>query len=223
MNKYDEVINIQNLTKKINGQIVLKQINLRIFSQKGIYGLVGENGSGKSMLLKAICGFIGPTEGEVTVFGSPVGIKGLLAKYTGALIETPGILKQYNCYSNLKYLADISGIKDENSITKALLDVGLDPGDNRPAKKLSLGMMQKLGIAQAILGNPKLLLLDEPTSNVDASSISRLHELFLKLNDNGTTIIIASHRVDEVNKLCSNIITLKNGEVDVPKLSKEGI
>lgn len=219
----DIVVTVNALTKSINRHDVLIDINLQV-EPADFCGIIGRNGSGKSMLLKTISGLIPATTGSVTVFGKQVGNNGSPAHSTGILIESPGLLDRYSAKYQLSVLAEIAGAKDPKSdAIKALAYVGLDPEDKRNVKKYSLGMRQKVGIAIALMGEPKLLLLDEPTSNLDDNSIDDLKKLLVRLNQDGVTILLASHQKSDVEQLCNRIIELKNGRIICDQYIEKGL
>ncbi|MBE6051696.1 MAG: ABC transporter ATP-binding protein [Clostridium sp.] len=206
------VININNLSKISNGKKILDNINLQIESGK-IYGVVGRNGSGKTMLFKAICGLIKPTSGEIFVFDQAIH-KGDLPENTGVIIENPGFLLQYSALKNLKMLASINNNIDEDQIKKAISLVGLDPDDRIPVKKYSLGMKQRLGIAQAIMENPKLLILDEPMNSLDEDGVELIRSILLDLKKQSVTILIASHIKEDIETLCDEVYNMSNGKLE---------
>lgn len=205
------IININNLSKKANGLDILKNISVK-FKEGNIYGIVGRNGSGKTMLFKAICGLINPTDGEVYVFNKCIK-NGTFPNETGVIIETPGFLPQYSAFENLKILASINNKIDDETIKHYISLVTLDPNDKRPVKKFSLGMRQKLGIAQALMENPKLLILDEPMNSLDEDSVELIRSILSDLKNKGVTILLSSHNRDDINKLCDYIYTIKSGEL----------
>lgn len=204
-------VEITQLTKKIKGHVILKDINLTI-AEGELCGIVGENGSGKSMLFKVICGFISPSGGTAKVFGNLVG-NGKYARNTGLLIERPSLLTEYSAMQNLLLLCSIQKKVEKKDIAAIMENLGLDPDDRRPVKKYSLGMKQKLGIAQAIVEGPKLILLDEPSNNLDSGSIVRLHSLLKAYNENNTTIVIASHQREDMDNLAKRVITIHGGSI----------
>lgn len=159
------IIKVINLTKKIKNHEILKSINL-VIEEPGIYGFIGRNGSGKSVLFKTLVGLMVPTVGSITIFDDAIE-KGNFPKHLGGLFDTSGFLKQYSGFRNLKILASILHEIDDKQIRNMLELVGLDSSDKRPISKYSLGMKQRLGIAQAIMENPKLLILDEPMNALD--------------------------------------------------------
>ncbi len=205
-------ITVNNYTKTIKKKTVLNKVNYTFYSGK-IYGLYGKNGCGKTMLLRAICGLILPTEGEILIDDKIIGKDMEFPESVGIIIENMEMLSEYNAFYNLKLLSKIKKIATDSDIRDSLELVGLDPNDKKKVKAFSLGMKQKLNIAQAIMEKPKLLLLDEPTNALDTESVNSLRELLLKLKDKGTLIIIASHNKDDINVLCDEIVHISSGEV----------
>ncbi|MCM3738575.1 ATP-binding cassette domain-containing protein [Bacillus cytotoxicus] len=193
-------------------QPILKDINLSL--QKGfIYGFRGKNGSGKTMLFRALCGLILPTEGTVTIDGSVLGKEISFPKSVGILIEYPGFLNNYTGFRNLKMLADLTGAIDDERIRESIRLVGLDPDDKRKYRKYSLGMKQRLGLAQAIMEEPDLIILDEPTNALDADGIEELKKLLLELKAKNKCILIASHDKEELNYLSDEIFMMEKGKI----------
>ena len=171
-----DTIEICNYTKTLKGRNVLSHVNLTLERGK-TYGLFGHNGSGKTMLLRAIAGLIVPTEGSVTVFGEKLGEKVSFPKSLGLIIENVGFWPYYTGFDNLKILASIQKKITDDQIRQAISRVGLDPKDKRIYKKYSLGMKQRLGIAQAVMERPELILLDEPTNGLDDGGIELFHKI----------------------------------------------
>lgn len=207
--EYINVIEINNLSKIIQGIPILNNININ-FTQGNIYGIVGKNGSGKSMLFKSICGLINSTEGEIKVFNEVIK-DGNFPKDIGAIIESPGFLQQYSGFRNLKILASINNKISDEDIKSTISLVGLNPDDKRPVKKYSLGMKQRLGIAQAIMEKPKLLILDEPMNGLDSSGIDIVRKLLLKLKEESVTILLTSHNNEDIDTLCDYIYRMDCG------------
>lgn len=203
---------INNLTKEIKGEKILDNINIELEEGK-IYGFVGYNGSGKSMLFKAICGLIKPTNGYVKIEDMILGKDISFPKNIGVLIEEPGFIPNYTGFNNLKILADIQGKINDNQIKEALNIVGLDPNNKKSVKKYSLGMKQKLGIAQAIMEDPEILILDEPMNALDLDSVKKIRNLLLELKEKGKTILIASHNKEDIELLSDKIYILDKGKV----------
>lgn len=205
-------IEVKSYCKEIKKRRILDNINLEFESGK-IYGLHGRNGSGKTMLLRAICGLILPTDGEVCIDSKTVGKDIEFPESVGIIIENMTLLSEYSGFDNLKMLAKINKKIDDSDIKQALISVGLDPNDKKKVKTYSLGMKQKLNIAQAIMENPKLMLLDEPTNALDEKTIADVHKLLLNAKDNGTLIIIASHNKEDLSLLCDEIIEISEGKI----------
>lgn len=201
---------IKNLSKKIKNETILDNINIELNSGK-TYGFVGYNGSGKSMLFKAICGLIKPTDGYISIDNKIIGQDISFPESIGIFIDEPGFIPGYSAYKNLKILADIQGKIGNNEINDALLSVGLDPNNNKAVKKYSLGMKQKLGIAQAIMESPKILILDEPMNGLDHESVNQIRKLLLEQKNNGVTILLASHNKDDITVLCDKIYNMNSG------------
>jgi len=215
-------IEVRNLTKKISGNLILDNINIKMTSGK-IYGLKGKNGSGKTMLMRAICGLILPTEGEVTIDGQVLGKDISFPNSLGALIESPGFIANYSGFKNLKILSEIQDKIDDNKINEVLTMVGLDPKEKKKFKKYSLGMKQKLGIAAAIMEEPEIIILDEPTNALDESSVISLRKTLQKYRDAGALIIISCHDSEELEFLSDEIFFMENGRLKpYNKRQKEG-
>lgn len=203
-------IDIRNLSKTIKGTLILDNINISLTSGT-IYGLRGKNGCGKTMLMRCICGLIIPTTGSVVIDDQQLHRDIMVPKSIGALIENPAFLPQYTGYKNLKILASLTGNINDEEIVKALERVGLDPQDKRVYKKYSLGMKQKLGIANAIMGEPDIIVLDEPINALDEDSVKLIKKELLKLAKSGKLIIIACHDKEELEYLCDIIYEIKWG------------
>lgn len=178
-----------------------------------IVGLVGRNGSGKTMLLKSICGIVPPTSGQILVRGKEIGKDIDVPDNIGVIIETPGFLLNYTGFQNLKYLSMIRNKITKNQILEALKIVGLDQQRNKKAGKYSLGMQQRLGIAQAIMEHPDILLLDEPMNGLDNQGVEEIRTLLLKLKEEGTTILLASHSREDISILCDEVFELDHGSI----------
>lgn len=205
-------IEVKNFSKELKNKKVLNNINITFESGK-IYGLHGRNGSGKTMLLRAICGLIYPTEGEVIIDGKKIE-KGMeFPENVGLIIENMTMLPDYTAASNLRLIAKIKNIATKEDIRKALETVGLDPDSKKKVRAFSLGMKQKLNIAQAIMEHPNLYLLDEPTNALDEETIKNIRDLLLSYKDEGALIIIASHNKEDLDVLCDEIIEISNGRI----------
>ncbi|WP_027400526.1 ABC transporter ATP-binding protein [Anaerovorax odorimutans] len=206
----DKVI-LKNVYKEIKGVTVLRDINFTL-KKRMIYGLFGHNGSGKTMLLRMIAGLIKPTSGEVYIDGKKLHTDMDFPESIGVIIETPDFWSNYTGKEVLKTLAEIKKIINDNDIDKALQRVGLDPKDKRVIKKYSLGMKQRLGIAQAIMESPDILLLDEPTNALDKSGIELARKIIREERDRGALVVIASHNVADLEE-CQIKIELSDGSI----------
>lgn len=205
-------IEVEGVTLRIGSRKVLEDVTMRVAPSQRV-GLVGPNGAGKSMLLRVICGLVRPSAGRVRVWGKEIGREVEFPPDTGALIESPGFLPQYSGFRNLWLLAMIRNAISPQDVREAMRRVGLDPDDPRPVRAYSTGMRQRLGLAQAIMERPRLLLLDEPTSNIDPEGMEEIHRLLLELNAEGVTWVITSHRMAEVERLCEVVYEMDRGRI----------
>lgn len=210
------IITVQGLNKQFKDHHVLKDINAEFKGGK-IYGIVGRNGSGKSVLMKCICGFMPPTSGTVKVNGKIVGKEVDFPEEIGFIIETPGFLKNYSGFKNLKYLASIRNKIGPDEIRHYLQLVGLDPDEKKHVGKYSLGMCQRLGIAQALMEEPQILLLDEPMNGLDQEGVQDMRKLFLEQKQKGRLILLATHVREDVELLCDEVYEMKNGRLEIHK------
>ncbi len=206
------VISIKNAYKKFGEQVVLNDVSLEIYKGR-IYGIIGRNGSGKTVLFKSICGFILLDSGEITVLDKVIGKDVDMPKNVGLIIETPGFLKDYSAYWNLKFLADLNKKITNDDIKNAIRRVGLNPDDKKAVGKYSLGMRQRLGIAQAIMENPDILVLDEPFNGLDKKGVTEMRSLLLQMKDEGKTIIMASHSSEDIDILCDEVYEMEAGNI----------
>lgn len=200
----------ENLVKRYKDITVLQEVSVA-FEANRIHGLIGRNGSGKSVLLKCICGLISPTSGRVSVNGKPVRKDGRYPVNLGAIIESPGFLPYYSGYGNLKKLASIRGRATPQHIRQAMAQVGLDPDNRKWVSKYSSGMKQRLGIAQAIMENPDMLVLDEPMNGLDNAGVKDMRQLFKDLRGQGKTILLASHNPRDIEELCDTVSEMDGG------------
>lgn len=206
-----EIVKVENVTKYFKQEKVLDDVNMNLETGH-IYGIVGKNGAGKTVLFKIIAGFIKPSSGKVTVAGKIIGVDRDFPDSLGLIIETPGFLSQYNAYQNLLYLANINNKISKEDIKEAIRMVGLDPDSNKKVGKFSLGMRQRLGIAQAIMENPNLIILDEPMNGLDKKGIEDVKELLLKLKGDGKTILMASHYAEDM-EICDEVFQMEGGKL----------
>ncbi|PEP24155.1 multidrug ABC transporter ATP-binding protein [Bacillus wiedmannii] len=205
-------IELNNVSKIIRQKNILNQINISF--QKGkVYGFKGHNGSGKTMLFRAICGLILPTNGEILIEQRELGTDISFPPSVGVLIEYPGFLPQYTGFKNLKMLASIKKQIDDQEIRSVLEKVGLSPNDDRKFKKYSLGMKQRLGLAQAIMENPDLIILDEPTNALDQNGIDMVKKTIKALKNESKTVLVSSHDYDFLNSITDEIITMHDGNI----------
>lgn len=206
----EAMISIENLNKQFKNQLVLNNINVK-FSNGHIYGIIGRNGSGKTVLLKCICGFLKPTTGVISVNQKIVGKDIDFPENLGFIIETPGFLLNYSGYKNLKYLASIREKIDSNEIKESMSLVGLDSADKKHVGKYSMGMRQRLGIAQAIMEKPDILVLDEPMNALDKNGVEEMRLLFLKMKSEGKLILLTSHNREDIEILCDEVYEMEEG------------
>ncbi len=205
-------VKIHRLSKKFGEQVVLNDVSLEL-PEGQIYGLVGRNGSGKSVLLKCIAGLIHPTSGTVEVFDKQIGKDVDFAPSTGIAIDQPGLLLHKSARENMRALSALLHKPDDAQISSLLQKVGLQSDERKPVAQYSTGMKQRLSIAMAMLDAPKLLLLDEPMSNMDVSGASEMRRLFRNLSNEGTTLVIATHIAEDVEQLCNVVYRIREGNL----------
>lgn len=205
-------IKIEDLSKSIKGALILDKVSITLTSGK-IYGLRGKNGSGKTMLMRAMSGLLIPDSGSVIINGKTLHKDISFPESIGILIENPSFLPQYTGFKNLKLLAGLTGNISDDEIRTALERVGLDPEDKRIYRKYSLGMKQKLGIANAIMGEPDIIILDEPINALDEESVRKIKKVLLEIRDKDKLIIIACHDREELEFLSDIIYEIKDGSI----------
>jgi ABC-2 type transport system ATP-binding protein len=205
-------IEVKKLGKRFKNTDVLKDINLT-FKSSNIYGLVGRNGSGKSVFLKILCGFYSPTKGEVLFDDVNYIENNGFPKNTRALIEKPSFLPDLSGLDNLKLLASIQNKIDEDKILKTLEDVNLISEKDKKYSEYSLGMKQKLGIAQVLMEDPDVIILDEPFNGVEELSVKKIIKILLEEKKNGKLIIISSHIKEDINSLADEVYLFDDGTV----------
>lgn len=203
-------IEVQNVVKRFRDQVVLKNVSIS-FEKGRIHGIVGRNGSGKTVLFKCICGLMHPEEGVILVNGKRVGRDVDMPEDIGAIIEAPGFLPNYSGYKNLRFLANIQRKIGKEEILNVLKTVGLDPESRKHVGKYSLGMRQRLGIAQAIMEDPEILILDEPMNGLDNAGVQDIRALLLELKAQGKTILLASHNHEDIAALCDTVHEMDGG------------
>lgn len=205
-------IEISNLNKDIKGVSILKNINL-ILEKGKIYGFTGRNGSGKTMLFRVICGLVKPTLGKVFVNGKELHKDISFPESLGVTIEGPGFWDNYTGFENLRILASIKNIITDIEIKKSIDEVGLNSEDPRIYKKYSLGMKQRLSIAQAIMESPELIILDEPTNGLDDEGVDLVRKILLKQKERGAIILISSHNSDDIKILADKKYKMESGKL----------
>lgn len=205
-------IEINQVNKKIKGKAILKEINLS-FEKGTVNGIIGSNGSGKTMLFRAISGLIKLNSGSIKVNQKPVIFNEKLPVATGLIIENPGFLNNETALLNLKYLADLNKNYDEEYVLSLLSQFGILENKDEKVKTFSLGMRQKLGIIQAIMEHQELVILDEPTNGLDKKSVAQFINVVQELKKQGTTFIIASHNEYEIKELCDTITEIEGGQI----------
>lgn len=206
------MIIIENATKKFGTQTVLNNVSLTLEDGK-IYGFVGQNGCGKTVLFKSICGFIYLDRGTITVDGKVIGKDIDIIKDAGIIIESPGFLLNYSAFKNLKFLTMIKDNIGDEQIKSTLISVGLDPESKKVVGKFSLGMRQRLGIAQAIMENPHILILDEPMNGLDKRGVEDIRKILMDLKKKGKLILLASHNPLDIDILCDCVYELDAGTI----------
>ena len=206
------MIIIENDTKKFVTHTVLNNVSLTLEDGK-IYGFVGQNGCGKTVLFKSICGFIYLDRGTITVDGKVIGKDIDIIKDAGIIIESPGFLPNYSAFKNLKFLTMIKDNIGDEQIKSTLISVGLDPESKKVVGKFSLGMRQRLGIAQAIMENPHILILDEPMNGLDKRGVEDIRKILMDLKKKGKLILLASHNPLDIDILCDCVYELDAGTI----------
>lgn len=209
----EKFIEIKNVNKSFKGEKVLDDINLDLYDNH-IYGFVGRNGSGKSVLFKLICGYMHADSGEVIVRNKVIGKDVDFPENLGALIENPGFLWHESGLENLMYLAKINRKIDKEQVKEAIRTVGLQPDSRKHVGKYSLGMKQRLGIAQAIMEDPDILILDEPMNALDDSGIEDIRKVILQYKSEGKIVLIASHNKEDISILCDKVFKMNKGHLE---------
>ena len=205
-------INISNVNKNIKGVEILRDVSLKMVGGK-IYGIQGVNGSGKTMLMRAICGLIRTDNGEIKINDKIIGKDLEFPESVGVLIEKPGLIDNYTAMQNLKLLADIRKKTTDQELREFLIKLKLDPDDKRKVKKFSLGMRQKVGIAQAFIDNPDLLILDEPFNALDSESVDILKTLLKEYINEDRIIILSCHSREILEEVCDEIFKMEEGKI----------
>jgi ABC-2 type transport system ATP-binding protein len=210
VNEKKYIIEVSHVNKNFKNNKVLKDVTLRCESGR-IYGLVGHNGSGKTVLFKTICGFLSCDEGTVSVNGKVMGKDKDMLTEAGIIIEDPGFLRNWSAYHNLEFLYTIRNRPDKSYLHSVLNTVGLDSKLKRPVGKFSFGMRQRLALAQAIMEDPPILILDEPMNGLDKNGVAEIRELLLKMKNENRLIILASHNREDIEILCDEVYEMEDG------------
>ena len=204
-------IQVNDIVLRFKKDILLDHVSYQC-EQGKIHGIVGRNGSGKTLLMKCICGFIRPNEGHIYVRDKEIGKDIDFTPDTGIIIETPGFIPYYSGYRNLKVLAAINNRISRKDNENAMYQVGLDPTMKKRVATYSLGMRQRLGIAQAIMEDPSLIILDEPFNGLDKHGVEEMREYFLSLKKKGKTILLTSHNTEDIEYLCDTVVEMDHGK-----------
>lgn len=207
------IIEVKDGSKRIKKAQILKDVDIRLESGR-VYGLQGPNGGGKTMLMRLLCGLIRPTGGQVLIDGKRLGIDMDLPDSVGLLIEDPAFLTDYTGLENLRLLASLRQRVGQEQLHRTLTDVGLDPADRRKYRKYSLGMKQRLGIAAAIMEQPELILLDEPTNALDEGGVEMVCRVIRRERDRGALVVMASHDGELLERLCDEQFYIHDGIVE---------
>ena len=206
----EPMIVLENVVKKFKDYTALRGISIS-FEKGKIHAIIGRNGSGKTVMMKCICGLMHPDSGKITVNGKMIGKEVDIANDIGAIIEAPGFLPNYSGYRNLKFLADIKRVIGKQEIYAAMKTVGLDPDNGKHVGKYSLGMRQRLGLAQAIMENPSILILDEPMNGLDRKGVEEMRDLLVSFREQGKTVLLASHNREDIDILCDTVQEMEDG------------
>lgn len=205
-----KIIHVDHVTKRFKEQLVIQETSM-YFESGRIHGIIGHNGSGKTVFLKMLCGLLCPSNGQITVNGKVLGKDVDFAPNTGIIIETPSFFPYKSGFNNLRDLARIRKKIEDERIVSTIKMVGLDPNSRKWVGKYSLGMRQRLGIAQAIMEDPDILILDEPMNGLDHQGQESMRHLFLALRNEGKTIILASHNAEDIEVLCDEVYKMDAG------------
>lgn len=215
----DYVVIVENVSKSLGGSQILKCVNLSL--KKGyIYGIVGRNGSGKTVLFKCICGFMWADEGHIQIEGRVLKKNTDIPKSLGIIIESPGFLPNISGFKNLWILEKMCGGKNRNKVKAVMKQVGLDYESKKKTGKYSMGMRQRLGIAQSIMNDPSILILDEPMNGLDNQGVDDIRKLLLELKEQGKTILLASHNKEDIEVLCDEVYEMDAGRLEKKVITK---
>ncbi|MBA9087881.1 ABC-2 type transport system ATP-binding protein [Fontibacillus solani] len=208
------IIEVLNVSKSFKGNLLLDQVNAT-FEKGKIYGITGPNGSGKSVLFKLICGFINPDQGEIRIHPDYCGKTKDFPNNFGIIIDRPGYLAGHTGFENLRRWADIRRSINNDRIRETMILLGLDPEARQKMKSYSLGMKQKIALAQAIMEHQEVLILDEPFNALDTDSVDSVRQLLLNYKREGKTIILTSHNREDIDLLCDRIYQFRNRKLEL--------
>ena len=208
------MIEIENMSKSFGEEQVLKSVT-HTFERGRIHGIVGNNGSGKTVLMKCICGFLRPDAGRIFVNDVQIGKDRDFPEDIGIIIETPGFLPHLSGFQNLRLLASLKRRANDHTIRAVLEQVGLDPAMKKPVGKYSLGMRQRLGLVQALMEDPELLILDEPLNGLDKHGAAHIRHIIKGLREDGKTVLLASHNQQDIDELCDTVCEMDAGILTV--------
>lgn len=208
----DTIIQVTHATREFKETTALNDVSIS-FTKNQIHGIIGRNGSGKTVLFKCICGLMHLDRGTITVCDKVIGKDVDIPPHVGAIIEAPGFLPNYSGLQNLKFLAEINRTIQLADIKESLKRVGLDPDTKKHVGKYSLGMRQRLGIAQAIMERPDILILDEPMNGLDNEGVLEIRKLLLELKTLGVTILLSSHSKEDIQTLCDTVHEMDKGRI----------
>ncbi|MFP3155229.1 ATP-binding cassette domain-containing protein [Lachnospiraceae bacterium ZAX-1] len=206
------IIKVEGAYKSFRENMVLKDVSFTCESGK-IYGIVGRNGSGKTVLFKCICGFYKLDKGNILVNGERMGKEIDMLTNAGIIIEEPAYLRKFSGYQNLNFLYQIKNKKDKGKLQEVMRKVGLDPSSRKQVGKYSLGMRQRLALAQATMEEQEILILDEPMNGLDKEGVKDMRAFFENLKKQGKLILLASHNKDDIDVLCDEVFEMEKGEL----------
>lgn len=206
----DNIIEVTNVSKSFKETTALDDVSIA-FERNKIHGIIGRNGSGKTVLLKCICGFMIPDKGSICINGKKISPQ--KSQEIGIIIDSPGFNPNMSAYRNLKMLASLNHKISRQQIKEVISLVGLDPDSKKHVGKFSMGMKQRLGLAQAIMENPPLLILDEPMNGLDKEGVSQVREILLSLKEKGITILLSSHYTGDIELLCDTVTEMEAGKI----------
>lgn len=210
----DKNIKVKDVCKYFGKTQVLDHVNMEC-RQGEITGIIGRNGAGKTVLFKIICGLLSLDSGEILINGIKRERQADVLPSVGIIIEEPAFLKNYSGIKNLEYLYMINNKNNRQYLENIMEKVGLDPKSKKHVGKYSMGMRQRLAIAQSIMEKPEFLVLDEPFNGLDSHGVNEMRELFLELKKRGKVILIASHNSEDINILCDNVYSMESGILKV--------